>query len=176
MVQNKGDVRYLLRLENYDELPGGEYEWLLDKWYDIYKEYSDIVGSKRADMALLREKRMAAMKHMYNYHTILLNTVRNFPIPEMVDMVNKEGFKIDLKDFDTTWKAARSKLMKKKAQIELDEKNTEKEDTGNDFDSLIVAMEKHQGYGFDQKEMTVRHFANIYKLFKDGQRRENKKR
>ncbi len=175
MVQNKGDVRYLLRLKDYDTLPEVEQEELLDVWYDIYKEYSDIAGSKKADMALLKEKRLAAMRHMYNYHTILLNAVANLPIPEMVELVNEEGFKIDLKDFDRTWKAARSKLLKKKAQIELEENNNTEDDQGADFDSLIVAMEKEQGYGFNQKEMTVRHFANIYKNYKDGQRKNKKK-
>lgn len=39
-----------------------------------------------------------------------------------------------------------------------------------DFDLVISDVERFQGYGFDQTKMTVKHFANIYKRYKDHER------
>ena len=174
-VQDTNNVKYLYILTDYSELPESE-EGLTDAWFNIYSEWSNIIGGSRADLTILKHRRSIAMKQMFNVHTIMLNAIETLPIQELIDLFNEEGYRVSLDDYENSIKAARSKLNKKKAQIELDEKN---EDKGKkeDFDSLISLVERFQGYGFNQKEMSVKLFAHIYKNYKeDGKRREvNKK-
>ena len=169
MVQNTGDTRYLLEVFEDIEID------LTEHWYNIYQEWSKIIGGSRSDLSLLKIKRMLALKHKFDYQSSLFRMVQTLPIPELVEMFNEEGFKIDLDNYQESIAIANGKLQKRKAQIELEEQNETKEEAG-DFDNVIAILSKFQGYRFEEKEMTVRMFANIYKNYKeDGKRRENNK-
>lgn len=174
MVQNKKDLRYLLIDIDYLELPEADTAVLSDAWEEIQKGWSDILGGGRADLALLKQKRIFAMKQIFGYHAKLYESLQILPLPELVKQFNGEGYKVDIRDFENTMKLAYGKLMKKKAQIEMLEPKIEEEEV--DFDSVIVALEKAQGYGFNEKEMTVRKLANIYKQLKEDGKRKNKKK
>jgi hypothetical protein len=162
----------LLKLDDYEVLPVID---LTEQWYNIYEQWSEIIGGHRADLSVLGQKRKLAMRHLWNVHASLLRAVAILPVPEMIELCRKEGYKIDIKNLAESLKVANGKLQRKKAQIELDDLNDNKEEKV-DFDNLIVELEKFQGYGFDEKQMMVRKFANIYKKYKaqsDG-RRKNK--
>jgi hypothetical protein len=170
MVQNTGDVRYLLYLDSYEELPDIN---LLDQWHGIYEEWSDIIGGNRSGLNIIKIKMLIAAKHKFNYQMTLLNTVKTLPVPELTDLLKGEGYKINPDNLKESFHVIYGKLMRQKAQIEIDEKEEIKEESG-DFEAVIVAVEKFQGYHFDEDKMTVRRFANIYKNYKDdGTRRQN---
>ena len=174
-VQMKKDLRYLLLDVDYSNLPETDEGELVEAWEQIQEQWSDIIGGERSGLSLLKHKRLVSMKQMLSYHQQLYNAIAIFPLPELINLFNQDGFKVDLGNFAESMKVAKSKLEKKKAQIETQEPKTEVK--GVDFDAIIVGLERAQGYGFNEKEMSVRKLANIYKLVKeDGKRRENKKR
>ena len=173
MVHISKDLRYLYKLKDYEELPEATEE-LQQAWTDIYNEWSKIVGGNKADLAFLKQKQQFARKYNFDYEITLYRMLGKLPIPELVEQFNELGYNVQIKDYEASMKGAYGKLMKKKAQIEMQEK---KPIEGSiDFDSLITTLEKEQGYGFDEYKMTVRKLATIYKQVKDGEGRKDKKK
>ena len=170
--QKTGETRYLYKLKKYDELPEKE---LLDQWYDIYEQWSEVIGGNINDLSVIRNRRMIALKHLWNVHASLLRAVATLPVPEMIEIANEEGFNIDINNLEETLKFANGRLQRRKAQIEIEEGPEEKQEKA-DFDGLIIELEKFQGYEFNEKKMTVRKFANIYKKYKEHGKRQNKKK
>lgn len=167
MVINSNDVRYLLILDNYETLPEVDTVQLENAWYDIYHEFSEIVGGNRSDLWLLKQRQLIFMTNKYEIDASLLRVIKEFPHPELLELTKEFGYEITLDDFEKTFEKAYVKLMRTKNQIkstkkELDKRQTKKED----FDGLIVLLEKFQGYQFNEQTMTVKKFANIYKAYK----------
>lgn len=166
MVINTGDVRYLIKIDNYDELPEDvDYAELSNAWYRIYNEFSDVAGGNRADLGLLQVKRLTTMKIRIATHFELLKAISIFPDKELIDYFNTLGYAIDPDNFNETYNAAHRKLTHEKHKASGIEKDMEDDDqkSETDLDDLIVSLEKYQGYQFNEYEMTVRKFANIYK-------------
>ena len=166
-VIDTGDVRYLLNLDSYDDLPDVDMEPLTIAWGNIYAEFSEITGGNRAELFLTRQKRLVFLKVQYEQWSIILRMVEILPHPDIIKEANEFGFNIDLKDFKATFQKAKSKHIKLKHQISIIEKDEEVDEKPMDFDGTIVQLEKYQGYHFDPK-MTVKKFAHIYKQYKDG--------
>ena len=170
-VVESGDVRYLLRISDYDELPDIDTQELSDAWYNIYSEFSEIVGGNRADLWLVKQKKLIMMKLNYEIGTTVLRAVQICPVEETIEAAKEFGYFIDLDNLKPTFEKAYTKLKRLENQISIIEnqsKQDEKETENEDFDGLITTLEKHQGYQFDEHTMMVRKFANIYKNFKDA--------
>lgn len=177
MVINSGDLRYLLKIENYDDLPDDvDYAELSNAWYKIYNEFSDIAGGNRADLGLLQVKRLTTMKLRLATHFELLKAINIFPDQELIDYFNSLGYAIDPDNFNETYNAAYRKLIHDKHKVSGIERDMDGDDTKDsaDMDDLIVSLEKFQGYQFDEQKMTVRKFANIYKKAKHAGRKNIK--
>ena len=65
---------------------------------------------------------------------------------------------------------AYGKIKRMQDDLRTKEANEDKREAV-DFDNVISELEKFQGYQFDQHKMTVKHFANIYKRFKENGRK-----
>ena len=170
MVINSNDVRYLLILDSYDELPEYDMDVLNDLWITIYAEFSEVVGGNRADLWLLKQKQLMFQKMKYEMDASLLRVIQVLPHPELLEQAKDFGYVIDLSDFENTFGKARGKLVRlehliKRTVKEMDEKQEKQQD----LDDLIITLEKHQGYQFDENKMTVKKFASIYKSFKAKQ-------
>ena len=168
-VIETGDVRYLLVLDDYEELPDVDTSTLVTVWFDIYSDFSEVTGGGEATLMLTKYKNIIYMEYQYNSEARLLNMLDKMRLPEMVEAIAEIGYFIDLKNYDKTFAKARSKLVRLKNQLNSDKKKraAEKEEEKNtDFDSLITTLEKHQGYQFIEHKMSVKKFANIYKQYK----------
>ena len=169
-VIETGDVRYLLVLDDYEELPDiDDTTELVTTWFNIYSGFSDVTGGGRSDLWLAKHKNIIYMEHQYNSEARLLNMLDKLRHPDMIEAIKDLGYFIDLKDYDRTFAKARTKLVRIKNQLKSEEENRkkEKEEEGTtDFDALITTLEKHQGYQFIEREMSVKRFANIYKQYK----------
>lgn len=168
-VIETGDLRYLLILDDYDQLPDFDLDLLTVAWQNIYQEFSDIAGGQRANLWLLKVKRLTALQLKLQYHSSFLRVVQAFPHPELIELINDEGYNIDPERLEESFRSAYSKLMKLKGQISMMVNEQKKDEAKNDMDGLITALEKFQGYQFDEHKMTVKKFVNIYKKYKDGQ-------
>lgn len=170
-VVETGNVKFLLKLNDYDELPDCDTEELSDVWYKIYAEFSEIVGGNRADLWLVKHKRLVLMKLNYEIGCTILRVVQICPVAETLEAAKEHGYFIDLDNLKKTFEKAYTKLMRLKNKISVIEKES-KQDTEEtekeDFDGLITTLEKYQGYQFDEHKMMVRKFANIYKNFKNA--------
>ena len=165
------EVRYLLILDNYDELPDCDTEELSNAWYKIYADFSEIVGGNRADLWLVKQRRLVSMKLNYQLGAAILRAVQICPVEETIEAAKEFGYLIDIDDLKPTFEKAYTKLMLLKNQItaiENDSKQDEENNDSGDIEGLIAALEKHQGYQFDEMKMSVRKFANIYKNYKDA--------
>ena len=170
MVMNSNDVRYLLILDDYDELPEYDMEVLNNLWITIYAEFSEIVGGNRADLWLLKQKQLMFQKMKYEMDASFLRVIQVLPHPELVEQAKEFGYVINLSDFQNTFAKANGKLTRLKHLIERTVKEMEgKQEQPQDFDALIITLEKHQGYQFDEYTMTVKKFASIYKSYKAKQ-------
>ena len=140
---------------------------LQEAWEQIYAEFAAIIKDKTADLHFLNIKQAAAAKHRIAYLSVLLQYYINNP-QEAGAMLQEEGFKV-LPDDESTYRMAFGKIKRMSDDLKTREANEEKREAV-DFDNIISELEKFQGYQFDQHTMTVKHFANIYKRFKDNGR------
>lgn len=169
-VIETGDVRYLLILDSYEEFPEFELDKLTLAWTEIYQEFSDIAGGNRADLYLVKVKMLTEMQLDFNRQSVILDMVQKYPIPYMIDEAKKEGYSIDINDFDKTFEKAYTRLMRLKNQISIYQKEREingQEKEDQSLEPLIADLAKFQGYQFDEHKMNVKQFANIYKKYKD---------
>lgn len=173
-VVETGNVKFLLKLNDliaYDELPECDTQALSDAWYGIYSEFSEIVGGNRADLWLIKQKRLIMMKLNLEIGSTILRVVQMYPVEETIEAAREFGYFIDLDNLKPTFEKAYTKLMRLKTKISVieNESKQDEEETGKeDFDGLITTLEKYQGYQFNEHTMMVRKFANIYKNFKDA--------
>lgn len=165
------NVKYLLILDDYDHLPVCDTDELSTAWYNIYTEFSEIVGGNRADLWLIKRKRLVGMKLDFDLGAVVLRTVQLYPCPETIEAAKEFGYDIDLENLHQTFEKAYTKLMRlnhKIKVIENDSKQDEQNAEREDLDGLIATLEKFQGYQFDEHMMSVRKFANIYKNYKNA--------
>lgn len=142
---------------------------LEDAWDAIYSEFSEIIKDKTADLAFLNMKQATAKRHKIVFNSVLLSIYATNPADSFREMLTDEGFRIG-EDPETTYRMGVGRLKKMQDDLDFAEKHTEKV-TKSDFDEVISELEKWQGYGFDQDKMSVKHFANIYKRFKEHGRK-----
>jgi hypothetical protein len=138
---------------------------LEDAWSEIYSEFSEIIKDNGADLQFLHIKQATAKKHRISYLSVLLQIYAQTPTPQFAEVLENEGFKIS-SDVETTYRMAFGRLKKMQNDLDFEEKLKDKSKP-HDFEMLISELERFQGYQFDQEKMTVRHFANIYKRFKN---------
>lgn len=169
-VIETNDVRFLLVLEDYKDLPDVDTTVLDGVWFEIYAGFSEIAGGGRSDLWLAKQKRAKLMVDEYNIGIGVLNMLDILKSPKMIDIANIAGFGIDHDNFGKTFAQARSKLVRLKNTIKSEAKlkSTEKEKSV-DYDSLIIKLERYQGYQFIKMEMSVKEFANIYKQYQAWQ-------
>lgn len=148
-------------------------EELEEAWSVIYDEFSQVIKDKTADLAFLAMKQNTIKRHKVSYLSVLLQAYSHLPTKELSDILIEEGFRVT-DDTETTLRMAVGKINRMKSDIEFAEKQNERTDKkAEDFDLVIGEVEKFQGYHFDQDKMSVRHFANIYKRYKDSHVRKN---
>jgi len=168
-VIETGDVRYLLVLDDYENLPDIDTSKLVTVWFNVYSDFSKVTGGGRSEIWLTKHRDIIYMEYQYNSEARLLNMLDKLRHPEMVEAIKELGYFIDLKNYDKTFAKARAKLIRLKNQLksEKEKRKKEKEEEGTtDFDALITTLEKHQGYQFIELKMSVKKFANIYKQYK----------
>jgi len=167
MIINSGDLRYLLILDSYDKLPEYDTEPLTAAWFEIYAEFSEAVGGNRADLWLIKQKRLLSLRLKYEIDSTALRMVEQLPVQQTIEVAKDCGYEIDLSNFKETFDKARSQLNRLDTKIRIIEAETKHEEKREDLDPLIVTLERHMGFQFKEHEMTVRKFANIYKEYKN---------
>ena len=163
------DLRYLLKLDDYDELPEVSTAELVTSWHSIYEEFSESVGGNRSELFLARQRSLIGLKYKHDIDASIIRVLSRHPHEELIDLAEEVGYKMNRHDLQGSIDRAVAQIKKTKKQIERTEKEMKSdEDERPDFDSLITSLERFQGYQFDEMTMTVRKFANIYKAQRDA--------
>ena len=113
MVHISRDLRYLYKLDSYDELPE-ESEGLQEAWSKIYEGWGKLIGGNKASLSFLKQKQQAARKYNYNFELTMYRMVQRLPIPEVVERFNALGYNVDLEDYEGSMKRAYSGINKKR--------------------------------------------------------------
>lgn len=149
-------------------------EQLEEAWGNIYSEFSEIIKDKTTDLHFIAIKQATAKRHKISYLSVLLQVYAQTPTPEFTALIEAEGFRT-FESAEQTYKSAYGKLKKMQDDLNFSEKQQVKKEA-QDFELVISELERYQGYQFDQDKMTVKHFANIYKRFKENNENERKNR
>jgi hypothetical protein len=169
----KGEVRFLLKLSDYvDEWPECDLEELSNAWFNIYSQFSEIAGGNSADLWLVKRRRLVSMKLNHQLGSVVLRAVQVHPVKETIKIANECGYFIDPDNLEATFEKAYTKLKRLENKILTIENDSKEETKTDDLEGLIATLEKHQGYQFDEREMSVRKFANIYKNYKDARQQD----
>ena len=120
-------------------------------------------------MHFLNIKQTTAKQHRIGYLSVLIQIFAQTPSQEFKDLLIEEGFRVD-PDAETTYRMAFGKLKKMQDDLNFRQKAQEVKES-RDFELIISEVERFQGYHFDQDKMSVKHFANIYKSYKDHGRK-----
>jgi len=166
MVIETGDYNYLI----YEGDPNDvDLIDLADAWFTIYGEFSKIIKDTSLELMFSELKRLEAKKLRRHLHKWLVNFLSKYPEEEIIKELESEGYKINTDTQEKYYQSLQrvvSQIKKAELQVRLAEKDQNKKQDQN-FDILITELEKFQGYGFNEKEMTVKKFASIYKRYKD---------
>ena len=166
MVIETGDYNYLV----YEGDPNDvDLIDLADAWFTIYGEFSKIIKDTSLELMFSELKRLEAKKLRIHLHKWLVNFLSKYPEEEIIKELESEGYKINTDTQEKYYESLQrvvSQIKKAELQVRLAEKDQNKKQDQN-FDILITELEKFQGYGFNEKEMTVKKFASIYKRYKD---------
>jgi hypothetical protein len=166
-VVETDDLRYLLELKDYDELPEVDTTALTVAWHTIYEDFSESAGGNRSELWLTKQKTIIDLKFRHDIDAAIIRVVAKHPVEGMIDLAEEMGYPMDKENIQGSIDKAVSRVKKMKKQIQREEKEQPEEERP-DFDALVTSLERFQGYQFDEKAMTVRKFANIYKAQKDA--------
>ena len=177
-VIENNDVRYLLILDDYSNLPEVSENIqtkLNDAWITITNEYSNLIDSGSTTLKFSEDKRIAAKRHKIVYIASLLEFISKYPDPDIIESLKADGFIIDLSTpelFEKTFKTAVSKINRESLQLKRSEPDQEETKEIVNFDLLITELEKFQGYQFNEQKTTVSKLGAIIKRYKDHGRQD----
>ena len=162
------DLRYLLVLDDYEELPDVELTELTLSWHRIYEEFSGSAGGNRSELYLAKQKSLIGLKFKHDIDASIIRVLAQHPNDELIELAEECGYSMDKKDLQGSIDRAVAKIKRTKKDIERAQKDMQTDDEKPDFDALVTSLERFQGYQFNEREMTVKKFANIYKAQRDA--------
>lgn len=177
-VIETGDVRYLLILDDYKELPDIDDDMqdkLMGVWDSINDEFQKASDSSGSELRFAEQKRLTAKRLKLGYLSITLAHIAKFNDEEVAEELKDDGININFDDtesFNRSIQKAISTLNRMKLQLKQAERTMETgDDESGDINELISELEKFQGYEF-RDEMKVNKFFSILKRYKDHGRQD----
>jgi hypothetical protein len=164
-VIETGDYNYLV----YEGKANQEHEEILtEAWFNIYDEFSRVIGDSSFQLSFSEDKRIIQKEHKIALLSLVYDFLNRWPEPKLAEIIKNYGFRFDFST-EEKYKASLQRLYSEieKMKLQLKKPQQEEQTKDNNLDLLITELEKFQGYGFDERAMTVKKFASIYKRFKD---------
>lgn len=165
-----GDFRYMLILNNYDTLPEySDIEALSVSFFSVYTEYTKAIGDSSGDLEFIEMRRLEVKRDQIFILQSLYDFLCVSPEPEIAELITKQGYTFDLTNqvtYEQSLKRLRGEIEKKKAHYDMTMNKRPDQPEAPNMDSLITEMEKFQGYGFDERSMTLKKFASIVSRYK----------
>ena len=180
-ILNTNDYRYLLKLDDYDNLPDIKMD-LSEVWIDIYEDY--LIKSENAEYKYQLELRksidLLIIQHEQIRYALWVSGLKYDK--NILNFLKSKGINIDytnIKSFErgkSKLKSLEYKIKFKKKELE---KKTSDKKTNITFEQIIDDIEKYKGHQIDIEKTTVLQFItyiNGLKKHAQNARRKNSKR
>jgi len=169
---NTGDLRHLLKLDDYEILPETNTDELITVWENIERECTEVENSNSAIIQYTTAKSVHKMELEYLMLWNIYNMISIAPEhPETIKILEYSKLKLTRVQIEKKLKILRNRIELKRH----DAKSTQN-DKKVDFYEIIDQIEDIKGRSIDLKNTTVRQFIAIKKnIKKNGKRQDNTK-
>lgn len=180
-ISRTSDLRYLLKIEDYEylpEIPEDESLELQSIWEQIEEEYYKEDAQRRVQAEVTQGKSLLELQTKY----VLLNTLL-FAVeynPSYVKDIEELGFKISP---ERSLKEEVERISKESGQIltririkQKEYERTQQRDKGIEFEELLDIIEKYKGHQVDTSKITVKKWIAIKNNFLKHIKEENGRR
>ena len=176
-----GDLRYLLKLKDYEELPEYNTEGLQEVWEDIREEYIEhsVMQNKKAESILELEHSIFVLKARYSYLNTLiyLTSIDVEGREKHLKELKSKGIIIEYKDEEDFKK--KLELESKKTgtiitKIKTKQKELErltKKDKSVVFEDMLDILEQYKGYNINIWKLSVKRWLSLLKNFEKHNKR-----
>src|SRR6056297_546611 len=187
---NSDDARYLLKIEDYDQLPEVNKKTLSDienTAIDIYYQASEfeLGTSKRNELIFNLTKKLTNLEFQYNHVNNLITLLSLAgPEPEIFKLLSDAGYSIrEGKDFEPELKRIFNQKKNKVAKInevkaELESMTREGSGKTQSIEDVQVAIERHNNRDIDLRKTTVKKWLilknNLYREIEKQQLKAKK--
>ena len=168
MVHKKNDLRYILKLEEYETLPDNiDLKELEKPWEDILIQYQEEEDSNASTIKFIQAKTIFNLESEYLVLWNIYNLLTTIPENKEIRQIKKEA---GLEGKDAEW--IKKKLKALNNQILIKRKDIEKDEPKNktfDFYRIIDEIESFKGYQINMHKTTVSQYIAIKKNIKAKQ-------
>jgi len=187
---NSEDARYLLKVEDYDQLPEVNKKTLSEienTAIDIYYQASEfeLGTSKRNELIFNLTKKFTNLEFQYNHVNNLITLLSLAgPEPEILKLLSDAGYSIrEGKDFEPELKRIFNQNKNKVAKInevkaELESMTREGSGKTQIIEDVQVAIERHNNRDIDMRKTTVKKWLilknNLYREIEKQQLKAKK--
>lgn len=174
-VHETEDLRFLIRLDNYESLPENvNLEELQNIWQNISNEYSEAENSNSTIIQFTTAKSVHKLEleylMLYNLHELMRADLKGETAKKRLEYAG-------LKGKDIKWITKRLKILSNQIRIkrkDIQEKNNNNEKI--DFYRIVDEISDIKGREIDIFKTTVRQYIAIKKNIKQKNGRQNKTR
>lgn len=183
-VSENNDHRYLLKLDDYEELPEIEID-LSDIWENICFEIADINKDTDIKSKLLFDtrKNISVLELRYYHIKTILSALSHGYDEELIEELKNNGFRIDKnKDFQNEWIRINKQSENLKTKLEIKKKDyvdmLPKSDNSTHIESIIQSIERYYNYSTGtinpHKITTKNWFIMLNKVIQESHKRSMK--
>lgn len=170
-VIESGDVRHILKLDDYDVLPDEYPDETVDVWNGIIDEYTQLSNNTRYTGQI--NKQSAILKDINRINTVLA-AIRILKHGSIVADDALKYFGYEFNDF-TELQSTINKLIGEKTRLEIRKAQLDVQPKGKtDFYKLVAQAEKERGVGIDVNKVTVKQWCAIINNLEDGRKDKQK--
>jgi len=162
-VIETGDLRYILRLKDYDKLPEYDQSLLLDYWDKIMEEYEEDSGNsaytqhmRKTNYFLMKENRINGLKACY---------MMMFVNPELA-IENLKYWDIQIKSKNELLQRIRAEETKLRIDKIRDKNNSDKQEGKNYFETIIHII-RSSGITINDETVSIKQLNIHIKLLNE---------
>lgn len=163
------DLRYLLKIDDYELMPEVDLKELGEAWININNEYEQTEDSNSTIIQFTTAKSIHNMELEYLMLWNIYNLMSIAPDHEETkEVLNYANLNMTVKQIEKKLKALKNRISLKRIDIKKDESIVKP-----DYFQIIDKIEDVKGRAIDLNKTTVRQYIAIKKNLKNG-KRQNK--
>lgn len=172
MIHKTGDLRYLLKLEDYETLPDDvDLEPLQKAWESILIQYQEEEEGNNGVINYVKGKSLLSLELDYLIYWNIYNLITTIPDSKEILQLKKDA---GIENKDVKWLKKKVNSLGNQIRIKQKDFEIENKDNGKfDFYRIIDEIEQIKGYPIDIHKITVSKYIAIKKNLKAKNGRQN---